>query len=379
MLIEIRNTTSGNQGAQLMLRAVLQRMRSEPEPWRFVVARRCATARTRRELDLALLPWFQLLGVRADLPARLLPLRPAGWEHPDRIQVVLDASGFAYGDTWGPGNARMAAAYYGRLKRRGAKIVLLPQALGPFERPEVRAAATEVIRLADLVFARDPTSLAAVRSLSCAHDHVHISNDFTHALRGVPPTQPLPPRTVGLVPNRKMLQRGAASREGYLRLFARLASGIEELGCRPLLILHSREDASLAAAINAGLPHPAPTRRESHPLRLKGLIGQCHALVSSRFHGLVNAMAAAVPAMATSWSHKYRHLMEDFGAEDLLLEPQVDHETLKALLVSMLDDPGHARRAARLREATARQVRATEHMWDRVLSCIRAAPGATSP
>jgi polysaccharide pyruvyl transferase WcaK-like protein len=378
MRVEIRNTTSGNQGAQLMMRAIVDRLRSEPgcEAWRFTVARRCATGATRQELQLDLLPWMQTLGTQADLLARLVPpFFPDSVSRAADIELVLDASGFAYGDSWGPGNARMAAAYYGRLKAHGAKIILLPQALGPVKNPEVRAALAEVVGLADLVYARDPTSLEAIRAVGGNQDHVRQSNDFTHALKGLPPDPPLPApmvgRTVGLIPNKKMLQKGAASRAEYLGLFSRIARILMERQWQPLLILHSREDGALAAAINRELPRPVPTRRERHPLRLKGLIGQCQAVVSSRFHGLVNAMSAAVPAMATSWSHKYQHLMEDFDCTDLLVGPDLDDETLEAKLTAMLDAPERDERVDRLRDAAAGQLQNTEQMWQDVLRCVR--------
>jgi len=378
MRVEIRNTTSGNQGAQLMMRAILDRLRSEPgcEAWRFAVARRCATGATRRELRLDLLPWVHAMGTQADLLARMVPpFFPSSVARAAEIDLVLDASGFAYGDSWGPRNARMAVAYYGRLKAHGAKIILLPQALGPVKNPEVRSALAELVSIADLVYARDSTSLEAVRAVGGNQDHVHQSNDFTHALEGVPPDPPLPEhmvgRTVGLIPNKKMLQTGAASRQEYLGLFSRIARILMERQSEPLLILHSREDGALAAAINRELPRPVPTRREHHPLRLKGLIGQCQAVVSSRFHGLVNAMSAAVPAMATSWSHKYQHLMEDFGCEDHLVGPDVDDETLENKLAAMLEAPERDEHVGRLRDAAAQQLQNSEQMWQDVLRCVR--------
>ncbi len=371
MRIEIRNTTSGNQGAQLMMRAILDRLRREPEQWRFVVSNRCATSATRRELRLERLPWLQFLGTQADLPARLLPVSLAGRVRAADIDVVLDASGFAYGDSWGPRNARMAAAYYGRLKKHGAKIILLPQALGPVENPEVRAALSEVVQLADLVYARDATSLKAVMSLDGDLRHVHESNDFTHALQGVAPQDPLPPRTVGLIPNKKMLQTGAASRQEYLALFTRIAGMLQQRQWKPMLIQHSWEDGALATAINRELPNPLPSRRENHPLRTKGLIKQCQAVVSSRFHGLVNAMSAAIPSMATTWSHKYQHLMEDFGSTDLLVTPDLDDEALQERLSLMLDEPQRGERVARLKEAADRQMHNSEQMWQDVLRCVR--------
>jgi len=372
--VEIRNTHKKNQGAQLMLRATLERLRAAaPGRWRFAVAGRCATPETRRELDLDLLPWVQRWGTHADLLARLVPpLGPRRLARAADLDVILDASGFAYGDQWGPDKARMAAAYLGRARRRGARVILLPQALGPFEGDAIRQAFSEVLTVADRVYARDPTSLAAARDLPGAGDHLRLCPDFTHSVRGVPPTDPLPPETVGLIPNRKMLEMGAAGRDAYVGLFTRLAGRLVARGARPMLLLHSAEDRALAAAIADGVGHALPVREEGDPLRVKGLIAGCHAVVSSRFHGLVNALSAGVPAVATGWSHKYEHLMGEFDCPDLLITAETPEVELDRRLDAILSDPGRGELVARLVAATRRQVAETDRMWDDVLDLIHA-------
>jgi len=371
MHVEIRNTHWKNQGAQLMLRAVVDRLRRESDDWSFAVAGRCATPETRNELGLDRLPWVQGWGTQADCLARLLPpLHPKGWVRASDIHVVLDASGFAYGDSWGPEKAQMAAAYYRRVKKRGGRIILLPQALGPFENDALRTAFCEVIELADRVYARDATSLAAVHDLGGEQSHVRQSYDFTHTMTGLAPDSTLAPRTVGLIPNRKMLDMGAAKRDEYVSLFTRAIRIVMERDCTPLILIHSAEDRTLADAIVQSSPHPTDVIEEAHPLRVKGLIGQCHAVLSSRFHGLVNALSAAVPAIATGWSHKYQHVLEDFGCPDMLLRADVDDEGLTRTLSALLDEPRRSDTIAGLREATRGQNEYTEAMWRDVLACM---------
>jgi colanic acid/amylovoran biosynthesis protein len=372
MHVEIRNTHWKNQGAQLMLRAIVGRLRAAANDWEIAVANRCATVETRRELDLRLLPWVQRLGAHADLLARLVPpLYPGCLARAADIEVILDASGFAYGDQWGAKKARIAAAYLQRAKRRGARAVLLPQALGPFEGAEIRRAFAQVVDLADLVYARDPTSLAAAQSVCGPRENIRLAPDFTHAVPGLPPELPLPPRTVGLIPNRKMLQMGASQRGAYISLFTRVAEALNDRGLSPLLILHSGEDRPLADAISERLSRPLPVREEGHPLRVKGLISQCHAVVSSRFHGLVNALSAGVPALGTGWSHKYEHLMADFGCPELLVGAGITDGALQESLDAILVEPARRSIIERLRAATRRQVEQTDAMWRDVLAEVR--------
>jgi hypothetical protein len=48
------------------------------------------------------------------------------------VNVVLDAAGFAYSDQWGPDLSEELARSSKRWKKQGSKVILLPQAFGPF-------------------------------------------------------------------------------------------------------------------------------------------------------------------------------------------------------------------------------------------------------
>ena len=60
------------------------------------------------------------------------------------------------------------------------------------------------------------------------------------------------------------------------------------------------------------------------PEELRVIISQCDVFVASRFHSMISALCGLVPVLVTSWSHKYREVMEEFecgewviGTEDL--------------------------------------------------------------
>ena len=82
------------------------------------------------------------------------------------VNVVLDASGFAYGDQWGPKNATVMAKAMLRWKRQGTKVILLPQAFGPFSSPQIRNSFRVMANLADRIYVRDAVSYNHILDLT---------------------------------------------------------------------------------------------------------------------------------------------------------------------------------------------------------------------
>ena len=48
---------------------------------------------------------------------------------------------------------------------------------------------------------------------------------------------------------------------------------------------------------------------------LKAVLGECQAIVSSRYHTLVAGLSMGIPCLAMGWHHKYRELLSLFGLE----------------------------------------------------------------
>jgi colanic acid/amylovoran biosynthesis protein len=288
------------------------------------------------------------------------------------IDVLLDASGFAYGDAWRPAWVDGGAEAIERAKEAGQKVVMLPQAFGPFTVPRVREAARRILKSADLVYARDPQSHSFVTEL-CSNEYeqtkVRQAPDFTNLLPGeVPNKWDRGDKLVAIIPNAKMLEHGTdeEARE-YVPFICRCIDTIESCGYKPFILLHERKhDEKLASRIQGESPTPVNAVYEPDPLRIKGIISTCSFVVSSRFHGLVNALSQGVPALATSWSHKYRHLMEAYGMGRYLVGVNSDDENeLKALesLIGKNERDKIARDVARFAATRKRQV---ESMWSQV-------------
>jgi polysaccharide pyruvyl transferase WcaK-like protein len=342
--------------------------------------------------DRARLGLYQRLSVRrlgpaSELPAWLIPprfRRLLGVVRAADVAGVVDASGFAYGDQWGPARTERAAEAATRMRRAGKRVVLLPQAFGPFSGARIRAAAGRLVEQADLVFARDRVSLAALHELGARSDHIALAPDFTNALHASgSPDEPTggtgeTQQPAYIVPNVKVLQHvDPAAGEAYVPFLAACVRAIEARGVRAVILVHeSHDDEALARRLNDAVGSRLEVVGNDDPLALKALIGRSRLVVGSRFHALVAALSQAVPVVAVGWSHKYAELLDDYGAAEALVPMPAGTEEAEAAVHRALDEPERTRSVETLAGAAARQLELTHEMWRRVRAVL---PDPASP
>src|SRR5690606_14974587 len=137
----------------------------------------------------------------------------------------LDFTGFCHGDQWALANTVDHAVQMKRWKKQGKKLILLPQALGPFRDAARRKAFADIVASADLIFARDVYSYRFVAETSDRLAHVRTCPDFTVLVEGAtPPHFAQGARIGGIVPNAKMISHTPpAVGPAYLAFLARCA------------------------------------------------------------------------------------------------------------------------------------------------------------
>jgi hypothetical protein len=358
-----------NRGAELLLAAVAERARTWPEELRPAVSIRCGRFGQRRRTGALTHVSIARLGGAGGLGLGLLPAaarRRLGLSVDSDLRLVLDASGYALGDGWGPEPARWLLRRVRRWRARGIPVVLLPQAFGPFSDPAVRAAASEVVRSASYVFSRDGTSLAHLRTLLTEEstvDRLLLAPDITIGLEVA--TQGSP-GTVPIVPNWNIPARSAGPerRSGYLRSLRQAVHSAREAGLEPFGLCHEGgEDLRLLRELNESVRHLRIVSGLSGP-QCKAVIAGSRLVVSGRFHACVSALSSGVPAVLHGWSHKYTGLAEDFGVGRYAVDPYDPHATAQAVR-SALDD---ADLTERLLAATRSHRDRIEAMWRRVES-----------
>jgi colanic acid/amylovoran biosynthesis protein len=296
---------------------------------------------------------------------------------PERdIDVVLDSSGFAYGDFWGPEKmASRMARHIAAWRRSGKKVIFLPQAWGPFENPRFRPLLNEIFANADLVFARDEASLRYLKAAVGTPQSLHLAPDFTNLLKaGLPPHLKQYAGRSFIIPNAKLIEAGGEKlREQYLSFLVAAARAANAARQRPAFLIHEGAgDLALATEANARLGNPIEILSGLSALHTKAVIGHAGALVSSRFHGLVSALSAGVPSLACGWSHKYSELLNDYGCPENVVDVGSERD-VDARLKTFFETALSGSLRERIRIAGEQQLARSGAMWDKVFEVLGAA------
>lgn len=378
LTIEIRGAGFQNKGAELMLHAVLQEVERWGRPVRPVVNVRNGSYVKRAKLGL-----FQKLHLdrlskilyRAGgaVPTGLLD--PYGMVMERDIDAVLDCSGFAYSDQWGAGSSEDLAAKSERWKRQGKKVVLLPQALGPFEEPATREAFVKGARNVDLIFARDDISYEHARDVCGSLSSLRQAPDFTCLVEGGDVADEFVGR-VAVVPNVRMLDKTESSTSAsYPDVMRRVLKALRDQGADPYILVHdSHGDYGFAEEIGGGMSQPVQIVREEDPLRIKGMLGAASVVVASRYHALVSALTQGVPVLATSWSHKYEELLGDFSMSRYLL-PLDGTSDIEGLLEELSDPDVRGELNVGIDAGRTAYRRSSQEMWQSVRAVLSETPG----
>ena len=374
MLIEVRGVQFVNKGAELMLHAVLKKVGEAFPDASFAMAPSGKGDYVKRaRLGLYQKVWLKKYGMHLEwvIPQKLRRL--FGLILDKEVDLVLDASGFTYSDQCLASSSVNMASHVKRWKKRGATVVLLPQAFGPFTSTETRNAFAFVVANSDLVFARDEVSYQHLIGLVGEQENIHQSPDFTNVVPGVLPDNPDKYRgRFCLIPNCRMV-RDTSRRESeqYPSFCAMCLRLLIELGQRPFILIHEGEgDVRIAETILGKVEEDIEIVKDGDALRIKGLLGLCAGVISSRFHGLVSALSQGVPVLATGWSHKYEMLLREYDIQGSCLPVVVEPDVLRRQIQALVDDTMRGDVVSRISMAAAVHKERTEVMWQRVFCAI---------
>jgi len=377
MLIEIKGAGFVNKGAELMLHAILQKVgETFPDASFAMTPSRNQDYAKRAKLGLYQKVRLQKYGVQWGTLGCLIPKKLRhryGLVLDNEVNVVLDASGFLYSDQCFEYSSLAMASYVRTWRKRGTKIVLLPQAMGPFTQSNIRKALAFVVCNADLVFPRDDISYKHVIDLVGERENVQKAPDFTNLVPGIMP--PDPKRFRGrfcLVPNYRMIDMTSVEQSTRYPFFcAECIKYLVEQGHRPFILIHEGDqDLRFAEKIVRESDEDIEIIKETDALKIKGILGLCAGVISSRYHGLISALSQGVPALGAGWSHKYEMLFKEYGIPDDCLSVSIEPENLKEQIQRITSDNSRKEIIAKITKASAMHKERTEVMWQKVFSVI---------
>jgi colanic acid/amylovoran biosynthesis protein len=378
MMIEIRKAGFLNKGAELMLLGILGEISRRMPGADLVMAPnlRSAPYGKRAPLGLYQKVWYQRYGIQWGHLGHLIPsmLRDLFGLVLDReIDVVLDASGFSYSDQVGLSSTLAMARAMRRWKRRDTKVILLPQAFGPFENGRIRASMRHIADNADLIFARDKISYKYLTDIAGKRESIRIAPDFTCLLPGTLPDRFDPGKNrFCIIPNFRMMEKSTEEKaSAYISFLSLCARYLHEKGRYPFFLIHEGErDRKIADTVikNTGLDIAVVI--EEDPLKIKGILSLCEGVVGSRYHGLVSALSQGVPALAAGWSHKYEMLFADYSFPEGLIDIPATESEVTERIDRIIDGESRGELSAVLTERAEKQKELTGEMWDSVFSTI---------
>lgn len=307
----------------------------------------------------------------------ILPLLPdwflnkANLLNAHNLSALFDCSGFAYGDQWSPNRLISRAKHYEMLRKRNVKLIMLPQALGPFNNPDIARHAKHMLSQFDFIFPRESASERHLLDLGIDNNKIETCPDISHLLHaGQLDTSDEWSRRVAIVPNARMLDKTDPAVSGqYLDFLALSVKQVLENNLEPVILLHEANDDKLVNQLISRLDIE-PKIFDADGITSKKYLGHCYANIGSRYHSLVSSLSQATPSLGTTWAHKYSELFKEYKCEDCLISPKSENEQITLKIRQFLHPKRNSQLRSLLLERATVQKRKVELMWQKIYNMI---------
>lgn len=298
-------------------------------------------ALARRAAERAgLTPRFTIIGPREpgpvyisgpDISAREITGRymtaPSGyWADLGRLDYVLDiGAGDSFADIYPDKRFAYIMATKALAIVRGVPMILSPQTIGPFSRqPHSRAAAWACTR-AEAVFARDPLSMAALKTLAPkarAFQAVDVAFALPYDAQPKSTTRP----RIGINVSGLLFSGGYTGKNefgievDYAALTRGLVAALLARGDVEVLLfghvnspLPNDDDGVAVEALAREFPAATKVAAFASPSAAKSFISGLDFVVGARMHATIAAYSSGVPVVPISYSRKFEGLFGGLG------------------------------------------------------------------
>lgn len=378
MKIILTGVETNNKGAELMLYAILQEIeRKHPESSVYIEKDRVNQGENYIQTSLKLITiqnpimsiinFFHINGIlwRLHIPPIVT------YTKIPEVDYLLDGSGLHFTDSMVTEESRNYwSQLFNQVKRYKAKIIFLPQGFGPLEKKETQESVKILFDNADLVFAREHVSFDYLNRLDTIdNSKLKMYSDFTSLVEGkIPSGYEYLKGAVCVIPNMQMVNKKVVKLDEYISYLEKIINVVSNMDKQVYLLNHQgQEDEKLLAICKKRFGTQIEVVTGLNALETKGLISTAYMVISSRFHGVASALNSCVPCLATSWSHKYQCLFEDYGQNDCILTiSDMDADVKK--IESFLDSKHNLDVREQLQSKIPQIRQQTEDMWRMVWS-----------
>lgn len=332
MKIVLSGVETNNKGAELMLYSILQEIeRKHPGSEVFLPISQQPMCMEFPNLKLnfsklgVLQLWARKYRILSILRKLHLPCGILEDSYPIKnADYFLDASGYLFTDAWPMSNYTVEyfKEKFRNYHKQGTKIVFLPQAIGPLKKDITQKVLRNVCKYADIIMPRDTVSMNYVKSIGIDSDVFSVHGDFTSLIKATPPAKYSHLKgKVAIILNYRMIDQTKISKDVYFKFIAKVIETIRENGHDAYLLNHEgKEDENLMLEFKKTHDIQCEMVTGLNGLEVKGLISSAYLCITSRFHGVASALNSCVPCLATSWSHKYQELFNEYKQNDCLLD-----------------------------------------------------------
>jgi polysaccharide pyruvyl transferase WcaK-like protein len=308
---------------------------------------------------LALLAWIaRRLGGTGRRWCRTPALRALA-----EADLVIDLAGISFVDGRGLPILAYNTLMTGLPLLLGRPTMKAAQALGPFRRPLNRAAARRVLpRLATVVARGEQTQnhlaefgLTNVRRGADVAFAMRVSDQARGDAASELAQEGVDGPFIAISPSAVVERYCATESIDYVELMAGLASRIVDGGRQVVVLAHSARPGRKRSRMNdlplchdivlaAGHDDVRLLASDLAPAVLRAVIGSADALVTSRFHAMISALATRCPVLVVGWSHKYVEVLSEFDLEQWVVDwRDADAGALSRRLLELLHEAPHVR------------------------------------
>jgi polysaccharide pyruvyl transferase WcaK-like protein len=254
------------------------------------------------------------MGSRRSVRRERLTRRGGLHEWLSGFDLAVDTrSGDSFADIYGrPRLADMSEAA-AAVRRAGARYVLGPQTIGPFDTRAGRRIAARDLRRADVVMARDARSAQVAADLGRPVDV--LTTDVVFALDVLPRHDE---HDVLLNVSGLLWHDGPhVDAPRYRQQVLDLHDGLVAAGRRVTLLVHvlanSTTDDDTRAAVEFGRLRDVPVVVPTSLTDVRTAVAGAQVVIGSRMHACLNALSVGTPAVPLAYSRKFGPLLERLG------------------------------------------------------------------